>query len=308
MNARVTVGIPVYNCEKYLPDAIRSVFAQTFASWQLLLLDDGSADRSFEIARSIRDPRVAAISDGANRRLSYRLNQLAWMAQTEYLARMDADDLMHPDRLATQLRFLDEHPKIDVVSSDAYTIDSNNRPIGLRVPRLRRVSPCAVMSPSFIIHPTVVARTSWFRENPYWEGYERSEDRELWCRAFAQQRAKFARLAQPLLFYREMGAGAAQKVLNSHRNELRTIRRHGPSLVGRRATALYIASVFVKSAVWRLSSWAGAEGALSRLRSRALTDRELREAAGVIARILWQPVPGLDDGGQQARGVNADAA
>ncbi|MEN6400626.1 MAG: glycosyltransferase, partial [Armatimonadia bacterium] len=62
----VTVGLPFYNNESTLLDAVRSIFAQTFQDWELVLLDDGSTDGSLEIARSIDDPRVRVIADGQN--------------------------------------------------------------------------------------------------------------------------------------------------------------------------------------------------------------------------------------------------
>jgi glycosyltransferase involved in cell wall biosynthesis len=66
----VSIGISFYNCERFLPDAIRSVFAQTYQDWELILVDDGSTDRSLEIARSVNDPRVRVISDGLNQLIS----------------------------------------------------------------------------------------------------------------------------------------------------------------------------------------------------------------------------------------------
>src|SRR5690554_4188978 len=90
----VSIGIPFFNAEAYLLDAIKSVFAQTHQNWELILLDDGSTDRSLEIARSIDDPRVRVYSDGQNKHLAARLNEIARLARYEYLARMDADDLM----------------------------------------------------------------------------------------------------------------------------------------------------------------------------------------------------------------------
>jgi len=62
----ITIGMPFYNAEKYLADAIRSVFAQTYQDWELILMDDGSTDQSLEIAKSVDDPRVRVFSDGKN--------------------------------------------------------------------------------------------------------------------------------------------------------------------------------------------------------------------------------------------------
>ncbi len=74
---QVSIGIPFYNNEQTLVDTIRSVFAQTYQGWELILVDDGSSDRSLEIARSVDDERVRVITDGQNKKLPARLNQIA---------------------------------------------------------------------------------------------------------------------------------------------------------------------------------------------------------------------------------------
>ncbi len=91
-----------------LEDAIKSVLAQTFQDWELILVDDGSTDRSLEIARSFVDSQIRIISDGYNRRLPYRLNQIISEAKYDIIARMDADDLMAVDRLEKQIKVLNE--------------------------------------------------------------------------------------------------------------------------------------------------------------------------------------------------------
>src|SRR4051812_7590490 len=94
-----SIGIPFMNNERELALAIRSVFAQTFEDWELLLCDDGSTDGSLELARSIEDPRVRVLTDGANRGLPARLNELARASTADIVVRMDADDVMLPTRL-----------------------------------------------------------------------------------------------------------------------------------------------------------------------------------------------------------------
>ena len=78
---KITIAIPFYNAEEYLPDAIRSVFAQTFQDWELLLIDDGSTDASLAIANSVDDERVRVISDGKNKKLAARLNEVTQWAK-----------------------------------------------------------------------------------------------------------------------------------------------------------------------------------------------------------------------------------
>ena len=80
-NNLVSIGIPFYNSAEFLKDAIRSVFAQTYAEWELLLVDDGSNDGSLAIANSIDDPRVRVFSDGKHKGLISRLNQMIGLSR-----------------------------------------------------------------------------------------------------------------------------------------------------------------------------------------------------------------------------------
>src|SRR5579872_3545287 len=125
---RVTIGIPFYNAEQTFADAIRSIFTQTFRDWELLLVDDGSTDGSLAIAQAVQDTRVHVYYDGHRRGLASRLNQIAELARGEYLARMDADDLMHPERLARQIEALLKHAPADLVASAIYELDDQGSP------------------------------------------------------------------------------------------------------------------------------------------------------------------------------------
>ena len=100
----LTIGLPFYNNEKTLADAIKSVLVQSYTDWELILTDDGSTDTSLSIANEFakNDKRIIVISDSINKGLSYRLNQIADMTTTRYLARMDADDMMMPRKLKSR--------------------------------------------------------------------------------------------------------------------------------------------------------------------------------------------------------------
>src|SRR4051794_20441310 len=104
---RVTIGIPFHDEERFLEQAITSVLRQSFADFELLLIDDGSTDRSLEIARSFDDPRIEVTADGRRRFLAARLNEITRRARGELIARMDGDDVAHPERLSRQLALLD---------------------------------------------------------------------------------------------------------------------------------------------------------------------------------------------------------
>ena len=210
MTPLITVGLPFRNAEATLDAAIRSVVTQTLTHWELLLLDDGSTDRSRAVAETwLTDPRIRLLTDRQYRGLAARLNQLTQVANSPYIARMDADDRMCPDRLAKQVTYLTENPAMDVVGSWAYLADATGRLTGIRNVPARTTFIRVALFGRFI-HPTVAGKTSWFRANPYNEQVGPVEDYELWLRTY--KTSQFAVLPEPLLVY-QVPAGRAKQVL-----------------------------------------------------------------------------------------------
>jgi glycosyltransferase involved in cell wall biosynthesis len=113
----ITIAMPFYNSAATLELSIRSLLNQSYGDFELLLCDDGSDDLGLVIARSFDDPRVICWSDGRRLRLAARLNECIDRARGSYLARMDADDIAYPYRLALQLAFLDQHAEVDLCSA-----------------------------------------------------------------------------------------------------------------------------------------------------------------------------------------------
>jgi glycosyltransferase involved in cell wall biosynthesis len=292
-NARITIGLPFHNAERTLGDAVRSIFAQTLADWRLLLVDDGSNDRSLEIARGIREPRIFVLSDGANRGLAQRLNQIAGLAESEFVARMDADDLMHPDRLRRQISFFEEFPETDVLGTATYTIDTHSVPLGRRGDRPVDARISSVLERAMLIHPTVMARSAWLRKNPYSVEYPRAEDHELWCRVC--RHARIANIATPLLFYREGVPVNLRAYLQTCQSSRRIVRRYGPATIGRTGTAALVVKTVLKECIYKLARPRRLQFALLRRRNAPLTRDERAAASRIIASILATPVPGLSD-------------
>lgn len=185
----VTIGLPVYNAEKWVREAIESILAQTYDDWELIVTDDGSEKklgvRSGELG--VNNEKVRIIQDGKHLGIAARLNQMIHMAQGEYFARMDADDIMMPTRLEKQVAYLQEHADTDIVSCSAIIIDEHNEELGVRNGEL--------------MHPTVMGRTEWFRQNLYNEAYSGVEDYELWLRV--KKEAVIGHISEPLMYYRE---------------------------------------------------------------------------------------------------------
>lgn len=204
----VTIAIPFFNDERYLSSAIQSVINQTYNNWELLLIDDGSRDRSIEIARSfsIKDERISLIVDGNNYGLAVRLNQSVELAKGVFYARMDADDIMVNTRIEKQIIYFKLHPETDVLGSSAMIIDDSNNII-------RSCDMSGVMGG--FIHPTVMGRIEWFRKYLYCPRCKRCQDVELWLRS--RNNSVFFNMIDPLLFYREIGVQSLKKNLESHK-------------------------------------------------------------------------------------------
>ncbi|WP_298999883.1 glycosyltransferase family 2 protein [uncultured Tenacibaculum sp.] len=209
----VTIAIPFYNAENFLEDAIKSVIVQTYSNWTLLLIDDGSKDSSLRIAKKYEelDSRIKVHSDGENKNLGYRLNEIPYLVKTKYLARMDADDIMHPERIETQVEVLEKYEDIDVLGTNAYSINEKNIVEGIKI-KLDSNRPMLVKCDSFI-HPTIMAKREWFENNPYDVKALRIEDAELWRRTRAESR--FMVYTRPLLYYREFGNSYYRKYFKS---------------------------------------------------------------------------------------------
>ena len=114
MNPKVTVLMPVYNCEKYLRESIESILNQTFKDFEFLIINDGSSDKSAEIVESYNDNRINFVQNEKNIGLAASLNRGLDIAKGEYIARMDADDISLPERLEKQVRFMETNPQIGI--------------------------------------------------------------------------------------------------------------------------------------------------------------------------------------------------
>lgn len=123
-NPKVTVLMPAYNAGKYIAEAIRSVLGQSFADFELLIVDDGSSDNTLGVVHSFKDPRIRLLVQ-ENKGISQALNSGLQAARGAYIARFDADDICFPQRLDRQVLFLDGHPAYLVIGSDAEYISEN---------------------------------------------------------------------------------------------------------------------------------------------------------------------------------------
>jgi hypothetical protein len=204
---------------------------------------------------------------------------------------MDADDLMHPERIERQLAFLHANPDIDLVDTATYTIDDDLTPLGIRGNCPLDARPETVLCRGLLIQPTVMGRAEWFRNNLYDPKYVVAEDRELWCRTCAA--TKFGRLCEPFYFYREGLAGNLRKYLQTEATVREILRVYGPPLVSSWGTRLLVLHSRLKSLAYFLGTKAGVQGRLISGRNRPLDVATAQAARGILTDIARTPVPGL---------------
>ena len=129
MTPKVSVVLPVWNGERYVAEAIRSIQRQTFADWELIVLDDGSSDGSLEVCRELArsDERLAVYDSPANGGLGAAMSRLVSLARGEYVAIQEQDDVSLPERLAAEVAVLEADPEIGLVSGIAAWIDDDGQ-------------------------------------------------------------------------------------------------------------------------------------------------------------------------------------
>jgi glycosyltransferase involved in cell wall biosynthesis len=123
----VSVVLPVYNGEKFVLEAIRSIQNQTFSNWELIILDDGSLDGSLSLCQeqAVADPRIRVHANGINLGLAKTMNKLVRLAGGQYLAVQEQDDISMPDRLKLEVDLLNANPEVGLVSGVAAWIDDD---------------------------------------------------------------------------------------------------------------------------------------------------------------------------------------
>jgi glycosyltransferase involved in cell wall biosynthesis len=257
----ISVLMPVYNAGRYVAEAVESILAQTLEDFEFLIIDDGSKDRSPEILRgyAARDPRIRLVSR-PNTGIVGALNEGLGLARGELVARMDADDVALPSRLATQLRYMEDHPECVMVGSRVLVIDPEGMPLTIMSDALTHeqiVEGFLAGRGQLVHHPAVMYRRRVVLEiGAYRPIFDESEDLDLFLRL--AEVGRIVNLEEPLLKYREHMAKASRaKVVrveeNSRRIREEAHRRRGltfhPPAEPREVTP------FVASEVYRTWGW-----------------------------------------------------
>lgn len=214
MHPKISVLMPVYNSEKHLKDTIDSILRQSFTDFELLIVNDASTDCSESIIQNFNDKRIKYFCNDKNLGISPTRNKLMNLAQGEYLAIIDNDDICLPERFAKQVKFLNENNDISVVGTwvELFCKQTPKGNLGFVKKIIRNLGWvwCQPPYPTIydaiqgcpVMHPSAMIRKADFEKNNicYRAEFTPAEDFDLWAEALMKG-LKLANLQEVLLKY-----------------------------------------------------------------------------------------------------------
>ena len=198
----ISVVMSVFNGEKYLMRALDSILSQSYVNFEFIVINDGSNDGTFEILDGYSDKRLKVFhmeNQGLARSLNYAISK----AQNEYIARMDADDIAHQDRLKLQMQFLIDNPNINIIGSNINIIDENDCVLSKKIVPLshKKITDLLPLQ-SCIMHPTFMLKKEIYLElGGYREVFKYAQDYDFLLRALSKE-LYFSNLPDTCLSYR----------------------------------------------------------------------------------------------------------
>jgi glycosyltransferase involved in cell wall biosynthesis len=204
----ISVIMPVYDCGPFLRESVESVLGQSFKDFELILVDDGSSDNSWEILQTLKDKRIRAFRFEQNLGVSFARNYAIEKADSDYVAFLDADDVAHPARLAVQAAYLDSNSDIGAVASRAWIADS----VGRHKYPFEILSPGEISATLVFRNPLVTSSISMRRRCwiPFPFDSEPGRDYYLWAQLSPD--VHFALLKKPLVTYRDHRGGISKRL------------------------------------------------------------------------------------------------
>lgn len=210
MTPLVSVIMPVFNAEKYLPYAIESILKQTFMNFELIIINDGSTDHSEQLILRYKDKRIRYIKHLSNQGLIATLNNGIKHANGEFIARLDADDVSRQDRLFKQLQFLLRHPDHSICASSYDVINAKgHKQFTVLLPTADKQIRTLLFFGNCICHSSVMFRKKALDHEMYRQSYKLCEDYDLWSRMVDHN--KVSVLSESLIKYRLHGSNVSVK-------------------------------------------------------------------------------------------------
>lgn len=261
--------MPCYNANATLPRALASLLAQTYGDWECIVVDDGSVESPARITEVANDPRIKHVAFAENRGRAAARQAALDHARGEYLAMLDADDWMFPNRLEDQLAVLANSPELVLVSSAVAIVNRTNDIIGVRGgadgrQAMQWKDPAGLVRPSFVHAPSMI-RMSIAKQYSYNLSLTTTEDLDFILKLIIERR--YGLLGKIHYAYAEDTTLTREKILTSYRHGRDIFRRYLRRYPV--ASSQLLLSSYMKSGIYRLAFHKGAEGKLISRRSFA---------------------------------------
>lgn len=221
----ISVLMCVYNMREYIDEAIKSILNQTFKDFELIIVDDGSVDGTLDIVRSYVDDRIKIIQNEHNYIASLNMGLKA--VSGKYIARMDADDIMHVDRLRLQHAFMDRNPSLVVCSSwmKPFGKDVDKGVQWQTVNGYIQDPLLALLRNNILFNPTVMIRRSFLINNKLvYNNVKCAEDYRLWV-DIAKSGGTFYVIPTSLVYYRISSKNMSKQNIQEREKETFNIRK-----------------------------------------------------------------------------------
>ncbi|MBD2666007.1 glucosyltransferase [Richelia sinica FACHB-800] len=227
---KISVVIPVYNSEKSVAETLASVIAQTYRDLEIIIVDDGSTDKSIEICQRFKDERIKIVHQ-QNRGLAGARNTGIRHAQGEFIAFVDSDDLWLPEKLEKHLHHLQHSPQVGLSFSRSRFIDEQGTPLGIyQMPKLINITPgylfCRnpISNGSSVVIRREVLDAIKFEANLYGEiedfyfddRFRQSEDIECWLRIALTTNWQIEGIPEALTLYRLNRSGLSANIFKQY--------------------------------------------------------------------------------------------
>ena len=195
--------MPLYKPDPgYLSATVESIRSQSMTDWELVAIEDPPESTAGEVLRSFRDPRIHHHVRATKRTLGEALNDGLSQCSAPIVARIDSDDIAVPERLATQLEYLDKNPDTIVVGSSLTVIDAAGRVVGhRRMPVTFSAVASTIRRHNPVAHPSVMFRRQEILDAGGYDPAAKTEDYDLWCR-LVKSGKRVENLPDELLRYR----------------------------------------------------------------------------------------------------------
>lgn len=280
----VSILMPCYNHENFLPDCLDSILGQTYENIELLICDDCSPDGSWTVIESYearlrqRFARVELMRDQINCGVTKNVNRMLALAKGEFVKTIASDDAMAPDAIREMADFLQANPRIDVVVANGVKVPEEQH-----YPDFQGTEKIYASAPDFssegffervarrneISAPAAMVRMSVYETYGFYDEAVKVEDYEFWLRVLQHGKARFGFLDKDLLYYRinansmtslSANAGLARRRKLIHESEMGTLQKYRHSLSGRAYAEIVIermAAEWWMAVQYGMTDWEG---------------------------------------------------